>query len=110
MANLTYRSASLTGTNPAPVAAGASGDVVPALATGFLQVSNGSGSSITVTLATPGKSRFGVLDEPDLTISVPAGATRLIGPLVDSLIDPTSGGVKFTYSDVTSVTVAAIRG
>lgn len=110
MANLTYRKASLTGVDPAPVAAGGSGDVVPALATGFLQVTNGSASPITVTLVTPGKSRFGVIDEPDLTVSVPASATRLIGPLTDSLIDPTSGGVKFTYSSSTSVTVAAIRG
>lgn len=110
MANLSYKSASLAGTDPAPVSAGASGDVVPALSTGFLQVTNGSASSVTVTLVTPGKSRFGIVDEPDLTIAVPAGATRLIGPLVDSLIDPASGGVKFTYSATTSVTVAAIRG
>lgn len=74
-----------------------------------MQVTNGSASAITVTLVTPGKSRFGVLDEPDLTVAVPAGATRLIGPLASDLSDSTAGGVQFTYSSVTTVTVAAVR-
>lgn len=109
MATLTYRQPSLAGTDPALVAAGATGDVVPAHPTGFLQVTNGSASGITVTVVTPGKSRMGVLDEPDLTVSVPAGGTRLIGPLVPDLVDVVAGGVKFTYSATTTVTVAAIR-
>lgn len=110
MAVLTYVRPALTGTDPAPVAAGASGDVVPAHPAGFLQVTNGSASAVTVTIVTPGKSRFGVLDEPDLTVSVPASGTRLIGPLTADLADDVAGGVQFTYSASASVTVAAVRG
>jgi hypothetical protein len=109
MANLSYKSPSLAGVDPAFTAAGASGDVVPTHPNGYLAVKNGDATSTNVTIATPGKSRFGIQDEPDLVIAVPAGATRMIGPMRSDLVDPDLGGVAVSYSKTTSLTVAAIR-
>lgn len=110
MAALTYAQASLTGADPGFAAADAAGDVLPAHPNGFLVVRNDSAAAVTVTVVTPGKSRFGVADEPDVTVSVPAGGERLIGPMERGLVTSDQGGVVIDYSAVTSVTRAAIRG
>lgn len=110
MADLTYASASLTGADPSFVAADAGGDVVPTHPRGFLHVRNDDASPTTVTVVTPGKSRHGVMDEPDIDITVPAGEERLIGPMSRDLVSDDLGGVSVTYSSVTSLTVAAVRG
>lgn len=69
----------------------------------FLHVKNGGGSPDTVTLVTPGT--VSGLAIADRTISVPAGAERLIGPL-----DPGLYGAIATvqHSFITSVTAAAV--
>ena len=61
----------------------------------------------TVTVVVPGNTRYGQAD-PDVTITVPAGGTSLIGPLPRDLADPADGLVHITYSAVTSLTVAAV--
>lgn len=107
MANLSVQRAVLTGLAPNFVAASVGGDSVPPAGAAALIVKNGGASAITVTVATPGKTEFG-LDQPDLTISVPAGGERFIGPLTNRLVDPDTGGIQVTYSAVTSVTVAVV--
>ena len=110
MASLLYASASFAGVDPGFAAADVDGDVVPTHPKGFLHVRNDDATEMTVTVVTPGKSRFGVSEEPDLAVAIPAGEERLIGPMPSGLIDPELGGVLITYSSVTSVTRAAIRG
>lgn len=76
----------------------------------FLIVSNGSGGSINVTLDArvtsinvPGA---GAITISDIVVAVPAGATRLIGPIAPAYVDST-GYAHITYSSATSVTVQA---
>lgn len=109
MATLTYQQVSAaTGTAANLVAASAGGDKVLPNDRGALMVRNGSGSPINVTLLVPGNTKWGQA-QPDPVIAVAAGATTLIGPLPTDLADPTDGLVAFTYSAVTSVTVAPIQ-
>lgn len=72
-----------------------------------LLVKNGAGSSVTVTLATPG-TVDGDLSIADRTMTVAAGSTSGI-PVTDLYRDPATGLASITYSDATSVTAAVIR-
>ena len=70
-----------------------------------LIVKNASASSVTVTLATPGKLPTGD-DYPDKAVSVPASSERWIP--VYQLYMNGNGVCDVTFSSVTSVTAAAI--
>jgi hypothetical protein len=89
------------------VAANSGGD---ACATGEdvkLLVKNGSGSSMTGTLGTPG-TVDGDLAIADRVVTVAAGATEGI-KVTDRYRDPATGLAAITWSSVTTVTVAVIR-
>lgn len=109
--NPTAQRITLAGLNPNLTAAPADGDILPAGQVA-LQIANGGGSPITVTVQTPG-TVVG-LAVADATVSVPAAATRLIGPFPSSVFaqpaDASVGalGVLVDYSAVTSVTRAVI--
>lgn len=107
MANVNVQRAVLSGLAPTYAAASVGGDTLTPNGAAMLVVKNGGASPITVTVATPGKTEFG-LDQPDVTISVPAAGERVIGPLTHRLADPETGVIGVTYSGVTSVTVAAL--
>ncbi|MFJ2162572.1 hypothetical protein [Streptomyces sp. NPDC087856] len=82
-------------------AAGAGGDTAEVGPRRFLYVNNGSGSSITVTLATPGTVSGLAVADP--TYAIAAGKMGLI-PLA-SIFRGTTGRAAITYSAVTTVTV-----
>jgi hypothetical protein len=107
MATLSYKQATVAGTDPAMAAASVGGDKVPPNDRGALLVRNGSGASITVTIAWPGNTKYGPAN-PDPTVAVPAGGDRLIGPFGNDLASSIDGLVAITYSAVTTVTVAAV--
>ncbi len=75
-------------------------------------VDNGSGASITVTAITPGT--VSGLAVADLAVVVPAGESRLVGPLPASVFaqpadaDPGANRVLVDYSAVASVTRAVV--
>lgn len=77
----------------------------------LLYVKNGSVSSINVTVQTPGEVGGNAI--ADRVVAVPAGEDRIIGPLPPRVYN--RGGstdahsVYVDFSDVTSVTVAALR-
>lgn len=74
-----------------------------------LHVKNGSGSSITVTVPTPGTADG--LAITDRTFTVAAGAHGVFAPGsagVAGLYAQTDGSVNVDYSAVTTVTVAVI--
>lgn len=75
----------------------------------FIRVNNGGGSSITVTVATPGKTHG--FDIADVSVAVPAGESRMIGGFPSDLFgDPAnSRRASIAYSGVTSVTVGAFK-
>lgn len=72
----------------------------------FYYVNNGSGSSITVTLTTPGT--VDGLAISDRSVTVAASATTLI-PLTNLYRDPTTGKATVTCSSTSSVKVAVIK-
>ncbi len=108
MATLAYSRIAIAGTLAAPVAASAGGDKVAPNDRGFLDVNNGGGSPITVTIAVPGNTSYG-LANPDVATAVAAGARRRFGPFPADLADPADGLVAITYSGVTTVTVEALQ-
>ena len=109
MAKLTPVQAQLAGAAVTMAAASAGGDTLDGSDNVAVLVTNGGGSSINVTVTVPGKTRAGQ-DEPDVTVAVAAGASKIIGPLADFLEDrATDRLVHIGYSSVTSVTVAALK-
>ena len=108
MATLAYSRIQIAGTLKATTAASAGGDKVAPNDHGFLEVNNGGGSSITVTVAVPGNTKYGQA-APDVAVAIAAGANKRIGPFPVDLADPSDGLVAITYSGVTSVTVEALE-
>lgn len=107
MATLNYQTAKTTGTTLTFTAAAVGGDAVRPNDGAYVLVANGDGTSTTVTVVVPGTDKYG-LARPDITVSVAAGATAVIGPFPSDLAS--SGLVNLTYSKVTSLTVAAFIG
>ncbi len=108
MALLTPQQAKPAGQVLTLAAAGAGGDTFKASRNVALEVRNGSGASITVTVDVPGNDAYGQA-RPDLAVAVAAAATSVIGPFPSDLEDPATGLCKVTYSAVTTVTVALIQ-
>lgn len=111
MATLTTQVINRAGAVITPVAAAGGGDAM-ACGTGMmLEVVNGAGAPITVTLAVPAARTF----EPNVAITSPAisvtnGTTKWIGPIDgQTFMDPTTGLCTVTYSSATSVNVAAVQ-
>jgi len=106
MATLTAQSVSTTGTDVTMAAASGGGDKV---ANGcFLHVRNGSGSSINVTIATPGNDKYGNA-RPEIVKAVGAGVQTAFRLDQYDLTDPADGYlISITYSLATSVTVGAV--
>lgn len=113
MADLAIQEITNLGLAPAYVAAAAGGDKIPNPdADTFLHVKNGGGSSINVTIATPGTvPGSGGLAIEDRVVAVPNGGERMIGPFPAELYANPADASKLaiTYSGVTSVTVGAFR-
>jgi hypothetical protein len=108
MADLTPQSTAVVGTtltNTAPTAT--TGDWVPCLSAKVF-VKNASGSSINVTVVTPGNDAYGNA-RPDIVTAVAAGADALFGPFPLDLGDSThSNMVNIICSAVTSVTLHVV--
>lgn len=103
MATLTVISSAITGTVFAPTAAAGGGDVFPNDGNTKLYVKNGSGGSLTVTVATPGLP--GGLTLTPVAVAVAAGVEKILGPFPGQYFNNASGQVALTYSGVTSLTV-----
>ncbi|MDP9183846.1 MAG: hypothetical protein M3P04_13860 [Actinomycetota bacterium] len=103
MALLANQQPKLSGTAITYAAAAGGGDTIGYTPYGVLRVKNGSGSSITVTVVTPGNTQYSQAD-PDIPVVVTAGAEVAIGPFPSTLA--VDGVISITYSGVTSLTVA----
>lgn len=73
----------------------------------YLHVKNGGGSSINVTIDTPGV--VDGLAVSNLIVAVPNGGERLIGPFPSNVYNQPDGRVHIDWSAVSSVTVAVLR-
>jgi hypothetical protein len=107
MAALTVQSLSVNGVVPSYDSAAGGGDTFVNNGDTFFHAKNGSGSPITITFATAGTVAQGVAIS-DVAVVVAAGAEKMVGPF-DQTVFNGSSGVSVTYSDVTSLTVAAIK-
>jgi hypothetical protein len=75
----------------------------------YFWVTNGSGSSVTVTVAEQRTCSFGHSAQ-NFTAAVANGATTALGPFDMMRFNDASRLITATYSDTTSVTVAAVKG
>jgi hypothetical protein len=111
MATLTTQVINRAGAVITPVAAAGGGDAMACGSGLMLEVVNGGGSSITVTLVIPAARTY----EPNVAIQSPVisvvnATTKWIGPVdAATFADPVTGLCTITYSAVTSVTVAAVQ-
>lgn len=112
MAELTVQDIARTGLNVSMSNADAAGDTFHQTPDGnvFIQVENGAAASRTVTVTAENTSKsvpgWGDLTASDVSVAIPAGESRLIGPFPQG---PYTADPTITYDDETSVTVAAIR-
>lgn len=109
MAALTVQEASILGTTLTLAAASGGGDTVdPTGGDVCLEVRNGSGGALSVLVARAG-TEYGQAN-PDITVSVAAGTTKLIGPIPQAFRDSADNLVDLTYpGGVSSLTIAAFR-
>mgnify|MGYP005817447081 CR=1 FL=1 len=73
----------------------------------MLEVKNGSISPINVTIQTPGS--VDGLAIAELVVQVAASGDKMIGPFPPGIYNQPDGSVYVDFSNVTSVTVAALR-
>lgn len=111
MAVLAPQDVSLAGMADALVAAAGGGDSFDNNGQVVFVVNNGSGAPITVTFDDPNTPNPGNASQfnPDVAVSVPAGARRTIGPFPPFRFNDANGRVNVTYSDVTTLTVMPMR-
>jgi hypothetical protein len=106
MGELTVQTINTTGVKPTNNAAGAQGDLFLNDGKTFIHVTNGGDEAITVGVTAVNQCSLGVLHS--LSVSVPAGEDKMIGPFSRTIYNNTAGKVALTYSAVTSVTVAVL--
>lgn len=108
MATLTVQNIALTTSlSPTFDAADVAGDEFTNNGRTFIYIKNGGASPITATVDSLVNCNQGF--DHDIAITVPAGGEVLQGPFNPSRFnDGSTGRVSVTYSDITSVTVAAI--
>lgn len=116
MATLTVLSMTNLGSLKALVAATGGGDQFanPTDERTYLEVANGGGGSITVTITAqntsfPGGPNVGTLTASNAGGAVVNGTTRVFGPFPARIYNDANGNVQVTYSGVTTVTVQALR-
>lgn len=109
MALLTAQQITQAGVVVTTVAAAAGGDTVAPAPYLELEVVNGAGAPITVTVDNKVPSNYG--SDDNLAVSVTNGTTKRIslGSSPDRWVDPTTGLIGWTYSSATTITVAVTR-
>lgn len=106
MAVLPTQAISRSGLAPSYSAVSGGGDKVHPGQHTVLHLKNGNAAACVVTLVTPGTAEG--LAIADLTVSVPAGADKFIGPLPANLFRGADGYVAVSYSVTSSVTAAVL--
>jgi hypothetical protein len=107
MATLSAQAIPVTGFTPSFAAAAGGGDAANPNPRQFLRVKNASGGAITLTLIDPGLSRTGQAN-PDPAINIPSTTGDVLIYLPPEIADPATGLISWTYSGVTSLTVALL--
>lgn len=111
MATISRQQITEAGLNPTLAAAAGGGDDFKNSGNEFLYVENTDGSSHTVTVSAQisetDDRQYGKLSKSDVSVAVPAGEFRLIGPFPPSAFN-SSGKADITYSAATGMNVAVL--
>jgi hypothetical protein len=108
--SLTVYQVARTGVKPVYVAAGAGGALGDSIANDgrvILNVKNGAGAPITVTIQTPGTVDGLAIAEQIVTVT--NAEERWIGPFPPNIYNQADNCIYVDYSAVTTITVAALR-
>ncbi len=105
---LTPQAIAVTGTTPSFSAAAAAGNSCENTGREFIEVKNGSGSQIWVTVTTPALINGLAVADANVTVAATTG-DKMIGPFEPSLFNDSAGLISVDYSAVGSVTVACLR-
>lgn len=103
---LTLQTIAKTGIVPSYASANVDGNSFANDGNTVLHVKNGSGSSITVTIQTPGT--VDDLAVAERTVTVANASEKMIGPFPPGIYNQ-SGEVYVDYSAVTTITVGAFK-
>lgn len=103
---LTSTTVTRAGIDVVGVAAAAGGDSFANTGKEFIEVKNGGAGAITVTLDV--QTTLDGMAITDPTVSIAAGATKIIGPFPTHIFNDSNSRVNVTYSAVTSVTVKVL--
>jgi hypothetical protein len=106
MATLTAIVPTVAGVSLGSAAAAGGGDKFLNTGNELLYIKNGGGSTITLTLDAQTVSGLTITDP---TVSVAAGAEKIVGPFDPRYFCDANGYLNLSYSAVTSVTVAVIQ-
>ena len=107
MADLTVQKIDLNGLAPSYAACDSAGDTfLNTTSRTFLHFKNGDTADKTVTIASLKQCDQGYTH--NVVLTVPAGGDVMVGAFSQIRFNDTSRKVSITYSDVTSLTVAAL--
>lgn len=110
MAVLTVQDVSRSGLNPSYAAADVAGDSFANNGSTMLHVKNASAGALTVAVGSQYAPLPAGTAQSDVSVSVPAGGERMIGPFPTRSFNDVDGLAQVTYpGGVTSLTVAAIN-
>ena len=107
MATLTVQDVNSGGAVPTYAAAAGGGDQFSNDGKTMIHVKNGSGGSITVTVASQVSCSQGATH--NTAVAIAAGAEKMIGPFPTDRYNDANGFVQLTYSGVTSLTLGAFQ-
>lgn len=107
MADLAIQQTALAGLTPTFSAASAGGDTFSNDGKTVLRVKNDGAASVDVTFTAQRKCNQGFLHDEVGTVA--AGAEETFGPFEWSRFNDDTQKVHVSYSDATSVTLAAVR-
>jgi hypothetical protein len=108
MAILTVATVTRAGVDTAGVAADVAGDEWVNTGQEFVEVKNGSGAGITVTLDIQGTIDGAAATDP--TVAIGAGVTKIIGPFPTGIYNnQTTNRARIGYSAVTTITTKVLK-
>lgn len=97
------------GVAPTMVAAAGGGDSFHNTGVQQVLLANGGASPTVVTFDAPNPDNFGTIDAShDYEVTVPAGASRWVGPFPTGRFNNETGHVQMSYSSVTDLTVGVM--
>lgn len=106
MAAITVQQISTAGLTPtAGVAAAAAGDTVINNGRTYIEIIDTGTTAPTITIT--GQVTCNQGSTHDITVAVPAGGTKKIGPFNTNWYNNSDGSIEVSYSSETDVTIAA---